>query len=363
MELDPVAISKLTVLRRREDRHAFCHAPSRNMNFEQSGLVSMCCHSRREALGKYPDESLISIWKGTRARALRDAMKEFKLPEGCDYCSAQLRTGTLEGLHARYYDHFETREWPTKMEFHLSNLCNLECTMCYGHLSSSIRERRDKLPPLGNPYDFEFVRQLEEFIPHLSSTVFLGGEPFLNPLHFEIWERFVALNPQVMVHVFTNGTVLGRKIVRFLDRLPFGITLSIDSLNRERYESIRLNADFERVMRNLKFFLGYARLIQQPLHIAACPMQQNWMDLPGLLRFCNENGILLGFNPTLDPPQASLRYLPPDELREIAGFLKAQIPASDTPVAEQNARAYRGVIRTLEHWSGRSQSATQSQLM
>jgi sulfatase maturation enzyme AslB (radical SAM superfamily) len=314
-------------------------------------------------LGRYPEERLVDVWRGARAKAMRETMTAFRLPDGCSYCAEQLRTGTVEGLHARYFDEGETRDWPTNMEFHLSNLCNLQCVMCYGFLSSSIRKHRDKLPRLESPYGLEFVKELEEFIPHLKSTTFLGGEPFLNPLHFEIWNRFKRLNPDVLVHVITNGTILNKRIIGLLDRMKFGFTLSIDTLNRERYESIRVDADFDQVMRNFEFFLGYSRLTRSRLRIAACPMQQNWMDLPQLLEFCDRKAIVLTFNPVLHPPHASLRSLEPATLVEIADFLARALAERGPGGMIENFNAFAGLVQTLRYWSGQRRAGLDRPLM
>ena len=58
--------------------------------------------------------------------------------------------------------------------------------MCAGHWSSAIRARREKLPPLPDPYDRRFVDQIEAFVPTLVSAKLLGGEPFIINRYHEI---------------------------------------------------------------------------------------------------------------------------------------------------------------------------------
>ena len=55
-----------------------------------------------------------------------------------------------------------------------------------------------------NPYDAAFVKQLEEFIPHLEEVKFYGGEPFLIEIYYEIWEKIMELNPKVRISVQTT---------------------------------------------------------------------------------------------------------------------------------------------------------------
>src|SRR6185295_19977224 len=102
---------------------------------------------------------------------------------------SQFESANFAGLRARSFDDLSEDRYaladgvpfayPKLMEFEISNVCNLECTMCTGFFSSSIRHNREHLPPIKTPYDDAFVRQLEPFVPHLKAARFLGGEPFL----------------------------------------------------------------------------------------------------------------------------------------------------------------------------------------
>src|SRR5690606_6216470 len=105
----------------------------------------------------------------------------------CSVCKTNVENGNHVSVLSKLYDYnYEVQEYPAVMEFELSNKCNLECVMCKGELSSTIRKQRDKLPPLNTPYDSTFVEQLKEFIPHLKEAKFLGGEPFLIDIYYEI---------------------------------------------------------------------------------------------------------------------------------------------------------------------------------
>ena len=52
----------------------------------------------------------------------------------------RIKTGNRP-LAAAYDNEHPIGEWPTMLELELSNLCNLECVMCNGELSSKIRPR------------------------------------------------------------------------------------------------------------------------------------------------------------------------------------------------------------------------------
>jgi hypothetical protein len=351
-----------------EDRGTFCHAPSLNLNFEQNGNVTACCYNRRHVLGSWPSESIDAIWKGEKARELRAALAEGDLSKGCDICLDQFEAGNYQGMRSRHFDGYSLRrkpgarpkrvpEFPRILEFELSNACNLECEMCNGYFSSAIRSRREKLPPLTRRYDRRFVEELGRYLPHVEWARFLGGEPFLNPLYFEIWELLAEVNPRAHVAITTNGTILSERVKRVVRRSKPDIIVSIDSLEPAAYESIRKGADFARVRANLEWFMQASRENGRQMSVVACPMRSNWRDLPRLVAFCSFQGLLAGFNTVLWPLELSLRTLPKDELAEVHAFLASELSRgvlsggwAESGVAGANLKAYRDLLRQIDGW-------------
>jgi hypothetical protein len=188
---------------------------------------------------------------------------------------------------------------------------------------------------------------LEPFIPHLQAARFLGGEPFLITMYYQIWEMIVRINPKVDVTIVTNGTILNDRVKAALAPLRARINVSLDSLDRDNYERIRINASFDRLIENLRYF---QRLVEQKnttMTVNVCPMQHNWHELPDFLAFCNANNMHLFFNTVLYPEEASLRWLRHSELGRIIEYLEDVEVPNGTPVAAANRVAYFGVIRQL----------------
>ena len=236
---------------------------------------------------------------------------------------------------------------PKVMEFEISNVCNLECSMCNGYWSSAIRANREKLPPLKSPYDEDFVKQLEAFIPHLQEAKFLGGEPFLIKTYYQIWDLIIRLNPGITVSITTNGTILNPRIKEILEQLRVRIVMSIDSLDEENYERIRVNAKFEQVMENFHYFRDYAKRKNIGMSIAVCPMQSNWREMPRLLDFCNEQDAYLYFNTVLRPKEASLMLMGSEVLQTVIDHLRSAQLKQDTDVHIHNNGAYLDLIKQL----------------
>ena len=355
--LDRDLLTKYNKTRETENKNLFCHAPFTSLNFEQNGHITVCCYNRKYILGTYPDDTLQKIWYGSRAVEFRKEMKKNVLPLGCDICHNQFQNKNFGGLRARFYDVLAEKVYPEEggrftpmpkvMEFEISNVCNLECTMCNGYYSSSIRKNREHLPPLKSPYDGVFVEQLEAFIPHLTQAKFLGGEPFLIKTYYGIWDLIIRLNPAMEISITTNGTILNDRVKGVLEKLKAHMILSIDSLEPVSYERIRVGARFDQVMENIKYFRDYVRRKSTNMIFAVCPMQDNWREIPHFLEFCNAQGIRLFFNTVLHPEEASFRTMSYDELNEIVEYLKGFDLVEDTDVHQYNNTNYLDLIQQI----------------
>jgi MoaA/NifB/PqqE/SkfB family radical SAM enzyme len=234
--------------------------------------------------------------------------------------------------------------------------------MCNGYFSSSIRKNREHLPAMNNPYNDQFVDELDEFIPHLQVAKFLGGEPFMIDIYLKIWERIRKINPKVVIHITTNGTFLNKRIKELLNGLKAGFIVSIDSIVPETYRQIRVNGNFDKVMENLEYFRRYAAQKRTFLSLAACPMTLNWQELPLLLNFCLDKRIILYFNPLTTPEQLSLKEQTAAYLDDVICFLSNN-PAPAVSGGSRDAQrlsvnAYNGFLSMLKEWRLQSIAAS-----
>ena len=355
---DSKKLIKYNEIRDKKINSILCHAPFISMNFEQNGNVSACCLNRDRPMGTYPENSISEMWFGPKARQLRNTIRKNILPKTCSQCRFELLfSENYTAMYSLQYDWLAEESYPEKfesipimpkiMEFELSNECNLECIMCNGHFSSAIRKNKESLPPLKSPYDEMFVKQLEMFIPHLEKANFLGGEPFLIDQYYQIWALIVKLKPDIKVSITTNGTILTKKVKKVLGNLNASIIISIDAFDKETYEKIRINANYNKVRQNLYYFIGYTKQKNTDLTIAVCPMQQNWKMIPDILSFCNKHEIYIFFNTLTAPVNASLRSLDGEKLSEIIDFLEsAKLPDGASVIKKNNAN-YKMLIQQL----------------
>ncbi len=337
--------------RRGSQHSSFCSAPDINLYFGMKGEVYACCHSRNYVVGKWPDNSIGEIWKGEKLARLKAALKENKLSVACKICLSDLQIGNFEGVRANHFDQLPINpEFPTMMEFELDNTCNLQCVMCTGVFSSSIRKNRENLPAFQTNYSPEFVDQLEAFIPHLHTVRFSGGEPFLVELNLQIMQRITELNPKCLISVQTNGTILNERVKQLMHQGRFEIGVSVDSLVPETFAVVRKNGKLETVMANFEFFKAYCKERETALRISVCAMQQNWQELPDYLEFANTAEAYLCIHSVWHPQECSLVNFSSAKLSSIIIELRQVQFADGNNIERSNRQTYQAYLKQLTAW-------------
>ncbi len=128
-----------------------CYAAHVSMYFDTLGNVLACCQNTKYPVGNVQTERLPDIWNGPKIKKLRTALEKDRFGAGCQFCEWQISVGNYVNAFTRNFDRFavtsQSPDWPRMMEFSVSNTCNLECIMCIGTLSSSIRARREDCHP------------------------------------------------------------------------------------------------------------------------------------------------------------------------------------------------------------------------
>lgn len=334
------------------NHHTFCHAAEVNMLFSQEGQVYVCCHNQTYPIGKYPEQSISEIWNSQAAEDLRERLRNYDLGGGCKICADDFKRGAFKEVRARHFDTLKPKSgYPVMMEFLLSNVCNLECVMCSGKFSSLIRKNREGLPPLHTPYDESFLKQLDQFIPYLKETRFSGsGEAFSIDMNYEIWEKIIRVNPQCLIMVQTNGTILSARVKEILEKGNFQIGVSIDSLDKTTYEAIRINANFDKVMANLQYFKEYGQRKGTRFSISMCVMRQNWREVPDFIRFCNEQDAVATLHKVWYPIHSAVYNLPKKDLAAIyRHYEQAELPGN-TKIARINREHFRYFTSVVKEW-------------
>lgn len=330
-----------------------CNAPFASIKISIDGRVSPCCYNR-DMIDCYPDNSLSQIWNGEIFSSYRNHIRKNELPIACATCEKAILNGEYDSVKINQYDYLKvSRLWKNKprlIEMALSNQCNLECIMCTGMHSSSIRTNREKRSARKSIFGQEFRKELSKFIPDLQEMVFAGGEPFLNTLYYDIWEDAIRLNPQCYLSIVTNGTILNDRIKSLMERGNFKINLSFDAMTKETYESIRVNANFEETMSNMKYFGDTLARQGKKLHIPICPLRANRFELPELVRFCNDNKYSLNFVNVNGAVDVAMYSMTSSELKELKDFYSNQPFMETDDNSKKNIMEFCDLSHRLDRW-------------
>lgn len=323
-------ISNLSLARRRDrppvvdlapppEPTSACWAPDSTLYFAPDGSVRACCVNTEYPLGQIGKQSIGEIWRGARTAALRSALAGGDFSLGCQECGSYEQAGNRDWGNAPQFDEYAGREvpdHPRRMDFILSNTCNLMCQMCHGGLSSAIRAQREKLPPLPKAYGDDFFEELREYLPHLEKTVFLGGEPFLARESRRVWDLMIEMGLQIPTTVVTNGTQWNEKVERYLHEIPMDITVSIDGATAHTVETIRLGTQHDELMANVDRYQEIVEARGGTLSLHFCLMAQNWHELGDYLIDADRAGRHASIMTVTYPPRFSFYHLPASELRE-----------------------------------------------
>lgn len=351
--LDKAVIKKYNLTRGIKQSAAFCHAPFTNMLFSQDGNVYACCHNKKTSIGRYPQQSISEIWNSKSAQQYRHMMEQYIIPDACQVCTSDFKGEAFKEMKSLHFDSLKPHaQYPVMMEFLLSNKCNLECVMCNGESSSLIRKNREKLSPIPSAYDDAFIEQLKEFIPHLKEARFSSsGEAFSIDTYLTIWNLIIDLNPDCLIVIQTNGTILNDRIKQILQRGNFQIGISLDSLKKDVFESIRINANFDKVIKNIEYFRDYSVAGKRKFDLSMCVMRNNWQEAADFIRYCNQNHAVANLHKVWYPIDLAIYNLPKKELENIYQFLYGQELPDKTDLERHNKKHYSYYVDIVRHWA------------
>lgn len=167
--------------------------------------------------------------------------------------------------------------------------CNLRCRMC------PISMRQDG-PPWGPPafIDVALFKSLLDQFPDLEKLQLQGlGEPMLHPDFFNL-VRYAAIRG-IRVSTNTNLTLLTTRRAReCVESGLHTLHASIDGATAGTYESIRLDANFRKVIANLDRLITArtaAASATPYVRIVTVAMRRNLEELPGIVRLARDHGV------------------------------------------------------------------------
>lgn len=287
-----------------------CWAPFQAMHINKKGRIKPCPFSMQypyteNQIQWTPEKSLKQCWNDVVYEQMRDESISGSLHNlWCDYCIKQCTQDKPPS--SLDYDFVGGKrdlnnEYPKEIELELSNTCNYMCDACSPWCSSQWAEKLG----LGDDPRFKsnfddpvwreaFIRDLRSIIHHVYRINFTGGEPFAQRIVYDILKMIEEENPEnLIIHFTTNGSVMNGAVKRMVQRKNTKFTVSLDSINPETYPTIRVNGNLENVMNNIQYMLDNCN---DRIGASFVLSKKNIMELPNILSWCNEKGILFSYH-------------------------------------------------------------------
>ena len=128
----------------------------------------------------------------------------------------------------------------------LTPLCNLNCKMCYVHLTPQQMGERRLLP---TDVWLNLIDQAEK--AGMTKAALTGGECLTYPGFDEIYLHLQTLG--IRTAVLTNGVLLNEDRIRFFQRYPPAlIQITLYGASEEEYEQVCGTRHFETVLANIR---------------------------------------------------------------------------------------------------------------
>ena len=206
---------------------------------------------------EFEKNKIIELLEGYRNKILSIKIKNALLNE-------------IEILQRKYI----LKSKPRNLVVVLTMNCNLDCIMCFNKKEYSI--------------DDKILNYIKNNLVYLEHILLQGGELYL----YKDLEKLMLLikNSNIKQSILTNGILLDRKKIKFLKDNKIGLNISIDAVSKKKYEYIRKNASFDKLLENLKMVResGFIDLDVE-YSMAVVVMSINYNDIEEIVNFAINN--------------------------------------------------------------------------
>ena len=247
----------------------YCKAPWTSVSYMPGGKYAPCCGWGGDTFNS--QEEMTEIVGGAFLRG--------EVPEQCNNACKPDQAGWRAN-----FEQFDT-DYKTHqiqfLDFRNNNLCNLKCRSCGPGFSTSWASEAGVIDiSLYNPTS---VADID--LSCCKTVYFAGGEPLLNPQHYEVLEKLIAQGADPALMYSTNMTVLGAKTKTVKDLWPAFSTVnlhaSIDAVGKYA-EIVRSGSNWETIEQNLEWMRTQSNV---NIRIATVISAINIWWLPELLEY------------------------------------------------------------------------------
>lgn len=310
-----------------EKSKSFCMMPFMCLHNMSNGLIKMCCITENPVVDDFGQTLFIGnqpiqeVWNSNFMKTARKKMLEDEKISPCENCYKIENSGgksLRQSYNEQFFDSFNNYveeaknndgiidSFPPFVELRSGNACNSACRMCNTNDSSLIYKENTHIHHtlnhkikdpdtvhygylgLGDPEHVIFGSNKDristcvldidehynEIIKNIKSIQILtlsGGEPFLLEKTIHLLEEISIKNPDMILYINTNGSILTDKILSALKKIKeVRICISVDGYGAVQ-EYIRYPLKWSKIEKNIKrlnehrnngFFLNFNITVQ-----------------------------------------------------------------------------------------------------
>ena len=234
-----------------------CYFPWNNLHIRASGDVDTCpcpswLGSINYSIGNINKQSYDELWNGSKIRQYREAFlkdnhKKFCRMHICPYLSGTARQnsptiGVLKAIsNQNTYLDFD----PTTLVHDIDEGCNLKCTIC-----------RENIKVVNKKAVHDAVSIMKRIASggNLQSITTSGaGETFLFDEFVDLLRSDFLSSRGITLILMTNLTIFTPKLWKEIRHNDIVFSVSVDGATKETYESIRKDAQWESVYKQLLY--------------------------------------------------------------------------------------------------------------
>lgn len=307
----------------------FCILPWIQLASKPDGKLNLCCIASHSLLKdetgrnlRMNEDSFEKIWNCEKLKTTRKKMLAGESLAECHICykSESNNQPSLRKTMNRVWkdwigmDEINSRvdqsqkldghvtSQPISWDLRLSNLCNLQCRMCFPANSHKLNLEYNKIRNMNLPFpDYtaltneetrqalhwsdseKFQQSMERALPYAHDLYFTGGEPMIIQATYDLIKKACDLGvaSKIIIRFHTNTTVWNEKIMELLPKFKLvDIICSIDGADStDTY--IRYPTKFADVNENFKRYLDFSVKYKNTfIAINAAVSWQNIFDLP-----------------------------------------------------------------------------------
>ena len=288
-------------------KDTFCIMPFVHLHNMGSGLLKMCCLVEKPITDDFGDTFFIGnqpieeVWNSNFLKSARRLMLDNNEVKMCNQCYSIEDSGgrsLRNEYNTNYKERFiplveeakqndcEIKTFPPFVELRTGNTCNSACRMCNTNDSSLVYKENTEIHntlkfkgfdsktvergyrTMGQPERIIFGlrddtlkdrvmdldQHFDEIIANIKNIKIItlsGGEPFLLEKTAVLLEELATKNPNVMLYVNTNGSIITDRLVNALNKIEeVRLCISLDGHGLTQ-EYIRYPLKWDKIERNM----------------------------------------------------------------------------------------------------------------